>query len=217
MKTNIILIIAALSVLLAACKKETEKTYPTDGLVSWFNFDNNLDDQLGATPTGINNNSVTFTGGKAGKAITLNGSDQYISFARNTFRNGNNISVALWIKKSGTAGMYFILCDDFGIYTSEGKAGIAISTPLTSSAKGMITEGQWTHFVGTYDGTNIKAYINGVLTETISHTGNIAPWYGDMEIGRFNTVYWSGSVDDLFIYNKVLSQEEVTQLYEYHR
>jgi len=113
--------------------------------------------------------------------------------------------------------MYFILCDDFGIYTSGDQAGIAISTPLTSSAKGTITADKWTHFVGTYDGTNIKAYINGVLTETISHSGNIAPWYGNMEIGRFNTEYWSGSVDDLFIYNKVLTQEEVTQLYDYHR
>jgi len=33
----------------------------------------------------------------------------------------------------------------------------------------------------------------------------------------FYNEFWCGVVDDLFIYNKVLSQSEVDQLYNYHK
>jgi hypothetical protein len=219
MKNTILFIAVMLLALNTSCKKEPaeENAYPTDGLISYFNFDDNLKDQLGNTPDGTNNGGALFTDGKAGKAITFNGSNQYLEFARNTYRNGNNISVSLWLKRTGTAGLYFVMCDDFGVWATESTAGLAISLPNTNSARGNITKDVWTHLVGTYDGTNIKAYINGVLVETTNHPGDIAPWVGNLKIGKFDTEFWSGSVDDLFIYNKVLSQSEVDQLYNYHK
>ncbi len=219
MKNKILLIAALYLSVVFSCKKEPseEKTYPADGLISYFNFDDNLADQLGNTPNGTNNGGALFTDGKAGKAIAFNGSNQYLEFARKNYRSGNNISVSLWLKRSGSTGLYFIMCDDFGVWSNENSAGLAISLPETSSARGTITNGVWTHLVGTYDGTNIKAYINGVLVETTNHPGNITAWVGNLKLGRFDTEYWSGSVDDLFIYSKVLSQSEVDQLYNYHK
>jgi len=219
MKTKVIFIIAVLTLLNFSCKKEPleENTYPTDGLVSYFNFDDNLSDQLGNTSDGTNYGSAVFEEGIAGKAITLNGSNQHIEFSRKTFRSGNNISVSVWLKRSGSAGLYFIICNDFGMFThSEGYAGMAISVPGTFNAHGDITPGEWVHMVGTYDGTNIKAYINGSLEQTTSWPGNISGLDEFLKIGNFSGERWSGSVDDLFIYNKVLSQSEVDQLYNYH-
>lgn len=69
--------------------------------------------------------------------------------------------------------------------------------------------------VGTYDGTNIKMYINGVLKGTTLHAGNIFDENAELTIGKFDTEFWKGSIDEFFIYNKVLTQEEVTQLYNY--
>jgi hypothetical protein len=192
--------------------------YPATGLISYFNFDNNLNDQLSNTPTGVNYGSATYTDGKSGKAITLNGTSQYIQFARKTYKSGNNVSVALWFKKPNTAEAlkFFIMCSDFGLWTQTGSAGIAISVPSTSSASGTITQNVWVHLAGTYDGTNIKVYINGVLRETKYHPGSISDPDRNLTLGFFNASYWGGSIDDLFIYNKVLNQTEVTQLYNYH-
>lgn len=220
MKKQILLIAAMFLILALSCKKEPveENTYPTDGLVSYFNFDDNLTDQAGSTPTGTNNGGASFIEGKAGKAISLNGSGQYIEFPRKTFRSGNNVSVSLWFKRTGNAGLYFLICNDFGIFThSEGYAGIAISVPDTDNAHGTISQDEWTHLVGTYDGTNIKAYINGVLKETKSWPGDISGVDENLKVGMFFNEYWSGSVDDLFIYNKVLSQAEVDQLFNFHK
>lgn len=194
----------------------TTPNYPTIGLISYFNFDNNLKDQLGNTPNGTNYGGATFTTGKAGNAITLNGTNQYIRFGRKTYKNVNNISVALWLKKPSTAESlgFFIMCSDFAVATESGYATFAISLPSTNNAHGAIAQNTWVHLAGTYDGTNIKVYINGVLTETKYHPGNISDSDRNLTLGYFNSEYWGGSIDDLFIYNKVLTQEEVNQLLE---
>jgi len=220
MKNKILLIAVMLMALLASCTKEPSDndTYPTDGLVSYFNFDDNLADQVGTTPNGTNNGSASFIEGKAGKAISLNGSGQYIEFPRKSFRSGNIVSLSVWFKRTGTAGLYFLICNDFGAFThADGYAGMAISVPDTQNAHGTINKNEWTHLAGTYDGTNIRTYINGVLKETKSWPGTISGVDENLKVGMFSDEYWSGAVDDLFIYNKVLSQSEVDQLYNYHK
>ncbi|MBW6500052.1 MAG: hypothetical protein K0B05_01555 [Bacteroidales bacterium] len=196
----------------------TSSTYPVAGLISYFNFDDNLIDLLGNTPAGVNHGSATFTEGKSGKAITLNGTNQYIQFGRKTYKNVNNISVAFWFIKPNTSESlkYFLSCSDFGVWTKTGTAGIAISLPSTNSASGSITQNTWVHLVGTYDGTNIKVYINSILTEIQYHPGNIYDANSYLTLGLWSSSYWGGSIDDLFIYNKALTQSEVNQLYNYH-
>ncbi|MCK7538990.1 MAG: hypothetical protein MZV63_52675 [Marinilabiliales bacterium] len=71
MKNKIIIVAAALIALNLSCSKDPgtdEKAYPTDGLISYFPFDDNLADELINTPAGVNHNSAAFTEGKAGKA-----------------------------------------------------------------------------------------------------------------------------------------------------
>ena len=195
---------------------DTSKTYPTSGLVSYFKFDDNLKDSNNKTPDGTNNGNVAFIEGKSGKAISLSGTN-YISFSRKTFKSGNNISISVWFKAQHGAIRYFLMCSDFGAATNQGNAAFAISLPNTSSAIGAYVADSWSHMVGTYDGTNIKIYINGVLKETKLHTGNISDENRALTIGKFDTEFWKGSIDEFFIYNKVLTQEEATQLYNYSK
>jgi hypothetical protein len=194
--------------------------YPTNGLISYFNFDNNLKDQLGNTPDGANYGGATFTSGKAGSAITFNGTNQYIQFGRKTYQNGNNVSVAFWfVKPNTTEGLkFFINCNDFSVATNGASASFVISVPYTNNASGTIAQNAWIHFVGTYDGTNIKVYINSVLANTTNWPGSLDV-YGNnyLTLGYDSgTSYWNGMIDDLFIYNRVLTQTEVNQLFYYH-
>ena len=203
--------------------------FKISGLISYFNFDNNLQDQLGNTPAGVDTGGALFTDGKNGSAISLNGTNQYIQFGRTTYKSGNCICVALWFK-SNTAGLrYMVMCSDFGIwtetnavYTKTGSAGMAISLPETNSAEGIIVQNDWVHLVGTYDGTSIKVYINSVLAQTTNWPGNISDPNRNLTLGYFspegysNPGYWEGTIDDLFIFDKVLTQEEVNYLFNFH-
>lgn len=213
--------------MISSCKKDDKDDnnnnntsgYPTSGLVSYFNFDDNIKDQVGTTPDGTNY-GATFVAGKNGEAIDFNGSGQYVEYNRASFVSGNNVSVSCWINYSleNNNSIYFIMCNDFGIFTTDG-IGMAISVPGTNNAKGASTPDTWYHFVGTYDGTYIKAYINGVLVQTTEHPGELQELNYNLQLGTFQALdgYWHGSIDDLFIYEKVLSQAEITQLYNYHQ
>ena len=71
MKSRIYFLVLVLAALTLSCSKEQEEenTYPTSGLVSYFNFDDNLSDQMGYIPAGTNNGGATFTAGQAGNCL----------------------------------------------------------------------------------------------------------------------------------------------------
>jgi hypothetical protein len=217
MKKTIILSAVLLTILFSACKKSSNPTpyYPTAGLVSYYSFDRSFYDQLGFDDT-ASFVTASFAPGKVGQAMSLNGTYQYaLYYFKGTFINGgNSVSVSFWFNSAATPGLkYFIMCNDFGIWTDNDQVGMAISTPSTNSASGSFTTNIWTHFVGTYDGNNIKVYLNGVLAGTTVWAGTPSGTAGNFTIGSFNSVYWAGSIDELFIYKKALSQSEVTTLY----
>lgn len=78
----------------------------------------------------------------------------------------------------------------------------------------------WMLITGTFDGTNIKLYENGVLKDTVEYIGGINSEPSDSMVigGRISgDRIIDGSIADVRIYNRVLSQEEITMLYEQYR
>ncbi len=218
MKFRIALFILSIGSIIS-CKKKTtsDPTYPSSGLVSYYNFDDNLTDQKGNSPDGQNFNGTPFVPGKNGKALSFNGVDQRVMFDRKTFKSGNNVSVAFWFKSTDTFDIHVpVSCSDFVVTTNFHTGSIIFALTDPHFASGDYTPGTWTHFAGTYDGTNIKFYVNGVLKQTVTITENIEDGNAYLLLGDYHNVYWQGLLDDLFIYNKALTQSEVTQLYNYH-
>ncbi len=74
--------------------------------------------------------------------------------------------------------------------------------------------GQWEHFVGTYDGSTVRIYRDGVLTGTTSYTGSMSGTE-EWRIGqRWDLAdYFSGSIDEVAVFNRTLSAQEVANLY----
>lgn len=210
-----------LGVLVFSCKKGQNGDdiyFPEDGLVSYFRFEDNLKDELGNTPDGVNSNNSPFISGVEGKAISFNGVDQKVVFDRQTYKDGSNFSISFWFKKSDNTGLsYAMECNDFIFATNQDEAilNIDLLSMPNENARGSFTYGEWTHFVGTYDGLEIKAYINGELKETKSHSGTIDNTGRDLALAfRFsNSTYWEGAFDELFIYERVLSLDEVIDMY----
>ena len=78
-----------------------------------------------------------------------------------------------------------------------------------------IAQNNWYHAVGTYDGSNVKLYVNGVLQlTTASTTVPTRSNLGIILMRRWDAGdYFGGSLSTVKIYNKALTQQEILQNY----
>ncbi|GAG42673.1 unnamed protein product, partial [marine sediment metagenome] len=79
------------------------------------------------------------------------------------------------------------------------------------------TANQWYHVVGRYDGSDITIYVNGIQGETLS-VGSITDYSGVATgIGVYSMqrkeMYFNGLIDEVAIYNRSLSSDEIYQQY----
>ena len=77
--------------------------------------------------------------------------------------------------------------------------------------------GEWAFFVGTYDGTTLNLYKNGILVSSLTRTISTINAASQFRIGYFgisgNQVYFNGMIDDVRIYNAALTAAEIQQHY----
>jgi Ca2+-binding RTX toxin-like protein len=76
-----------------------------------------------------------------------------------------------------------------------------------------IPAGAWTHLATTYDGANLRIYVNGALAATRGVTGDIEVGVGALRIGgnkAFPGEFFSGLIDEVKVYNRALSAAEIT-------
>jgi hypothetical protein len=108
--------------------------------------------------------------------------------------------------------------NDRNLYlNSDGRIAARIfdgnSKIVTSSAR--ISAGNWTHIAISGNGNNLKLYINGILDRTIT-TGTAITNYSTPEfiLGQATQTgtYFKGQINDVRMYNRVLSDNEISQL-----
>ena len=88
------------------------------------------------------------------------------------------------------------------------------ATDLAAAAA--VPQDAWTHVAGTYDGSNMRIYIDGSESNSIGKTGSIATSTIALHLGdRTNQATnrrWQGRLDDVRIYDRALSATEVQVL-----
>ena len=215
--------------------------YNTEGLVGYWSFDEGegitANDLSGFNNDGIMYSSSTVTdlhtssGCVLGKCASFDGEDDYVGCGQSSSLNNlSQLTVGIWInitnhdrfgrlvdKRIWTNGTFVVMFSgtsdkiQFGI---ENDAGTQVTIDSVSS----ITLGQWTHIAATWDGSDMKIYVNGALDTptpanqngTISSTRSI--YINSGQTGADN--YVDGLIDEVRIYNRALSPSEVQALYE---
>ncbi|MFA5142493.1 MAG: LamG domain-containing protein, partial [Candidatus Woesearchaeota archaeon] len=195
-----------------------------------YDFVNNRMDAVIYNGTGIQN--VT---GKIKGAYSFDGDADYVNITNfnslNFFPEASGFTFSVWIKPApslnGRNGI-------FGLYTSTGRTKNHISLTTAGYVEydqydpsgGQLTStlvppnDQWTHITVINNLTFKGIYINGVLnvannTPSENYTG-VAPtvaWIG----GRWNSgvnYYFNGSIDEVKIWNRSLTAQEIKQEYE---
>jgi len=214
------------------------------GLVGWWTFDgnnmtSNVKDSSGQgnngslvlTPAG---NTATSTGvvpGRLGQAFKFDGVDDYVNVANSTSLNitTNTVTVSVWVngfspgnnkaivfKANGSGVQGYLLQTG-----SSGNAKFGIgngSFNQTADVGNIVWNNKWHLLTGTYDGNNVKIYVNGVLNNQAAVTGNISDSSGfGLGIAARNPVNASfmfpGLIDDVRVYSRTLSATEISELY----
>jgi hypothetical protein len=98
---------------------------------------------------------------------------------------------------------------EFGLVTNNSNS---LTTGTTAPQ-----QGKWYYLVGTYDGSNIRLYVNGQLEATAATTGNVVSSTTPLNIGSFkvnpgdpSTRFLNGKIDELALYTRALSATEIT-------
>jgi hypothetical protein len=89
--------------------------------------------------------------------------------------------------------------------------------PLSNT---VVQLGQWYHAAGTYDGNVMKIFVNGNLEGSEPISLPLGANTFDLTIGRMNhdvNPYWvNGTIDEIYIYNRALDDNEIRELYSKH-
>lgn len=199
-----------------------------NSLVGWWRMNEAAGGTLVQDFSGYGNNGTWYgnttsnvTTGRFGNALSFDGVDDYVNVGNDTSLSiSNNITVSTWIyktnnsnfapiitKSSGTTG-YYLMNDALTIQKVifVVKIGGVSRTAYTPTATFL---NNWNHVVGVYNGTRVLIYLNGVLSATGTDiTGNIDTNIWSVRIGPYN-----GSIDEVRIYNRALSAEEINASY----
>jgi len=166
-------------------------------------------------------------------SMSFDGTNDWINCGRDSSLDFNNaITISAWIKTDATVGttvMPILFKDSTGAGTrcyslgfrplSAGydKAYIGIfhtngnNTSVYTSTAGALSNGNWHHLMGTYDGTDntdaLKIYVDGVLdntaTPTPGDTGIHIKTNVDVAIGSIShgvSWWWEGGIDDVAVW-----------------
>ncbi len=206
---------------------------PTSGLVGWWPFNGNANDESG----NINNGTIdgaTLTSdrfGNANNAYYFNGS-AIISILNNSSLNiqsGNGMSVSIWAektdiiasggligKRNGCAGNLFqyqiaFVIGDGGI--GWGGMNGASDSYIDHNMLPLFPLNNWVNFIGTFDGSKWKIYQNAILMDSL-----VAPMQpevtNDLLIGGSGSCQkFIGNLDDIGIWNRALTECEISALY----
>lgn len=218
----------------------------SDGLVGYWTFDGNKIAGVTAYDSGSGGNNGTLTTGpipalgKVGQALSFDGTNDCVVITNaSSIQNLGPMTISIWLKYNvttgfglpigkrdgGTAGAWYIeLSATNKTITFLKRTGIS---RVTSTNTLLLKE--WVHVVVTWDGsntgTNIKIYQNGTeLSYGSASNGTVADDSANnlsigsgLSSGACSVTPFTGLIDEVRLYNRVITSDEIKALYNMGR
>lgn len=154
--------------------------------------------------------------------------------------NGTSVTVSAWVKARAFPAYGVVINKAYRNDNTWNSPYVSLYISLTASGDGSwapaiavggsyvqptqtgvfrIPLHQWTLLAFTYDGTNLRSYINGALSGTTSFPGQIDyGTHGPWDVGGVSNAtigqYWDGHIDDIRVENVVRSQSYLEAMYK---
>jgi len=213
-------------------------------LVMWLTFDegsgNIAYDYSGNKNNGTLYNGTNICGGidacplwvdgKYGRAVSFDGINDYILIGNSTIFNAQPFTAAIWINYSGGDGYKTAIHKgsdtdrEWGILRYTSTNGGQITAYIYNSTNSqfelrsdVVPElNRWYYTVLTFDGSIAKLYIDSALKVSKSIAGPRKITVNNLVIGSMSDLvnFWNGTIDDVRIYNRALTDEEILSHYQ---
>jgi hypothetical protein len=174
-------------------------------------------------------NGTSWTSGRYGNAVQFDGVNDYVNCGNGSSLSGmNQLTVEGWVRyygggwqkiigKGNTSGGGGDFSYIVGTVDDVVRYGVKNVSGSYQSFNGRInvSAGVWHHLAMTYDGTQIKGYVDGVLDDNQSLTGRVREEAAPLTVGAFLTRYYeagelfNGTIDEVRILNRALNASEV--------
>ncbi len=216
------LLLTAISIFgLATISMAQVPTYvPTSGLLAWWPFSGNATDESGNGNNGTNF-GATLTqdrNGNLNSAYSFSGNK--ITTPNQVIPQYQSFTVSFWVKPSSTAGVQEFMSQNFwpsAFYVGMNGGYIRCGDTWASTGA-YVNNSVWQNIVIVRNyPSNVSIFINGVIaatqpTDIILGGSPSDPLVFGKQYGS-NLEYYSGVLDDIGIWNRALSWNEVCQLY----
>lgn len=211
--------------------------------IAAYSFSGDASDESGNGNDGIVHGATLTEDrfGNSNSAYYFDGVDNFIEISDNPVYKTKEKTISFWFYKSNdyiedtpgpndVEGLVFKAFSTntpreygFTIFNLSPPFGIQFHTVNNESA--FNTQGPnniqpytWYNIVGTISQSEISLYINGQLVDKRTISGGVINTDDPIVLGKassssLNTRYFNGIIDDLYIYNRVLSSDEIENLY----
>ncbi len=215
----------------------TNYTLYNDSLVFMANFDNltalgendtHIFDISSSGKNGTGYNGVLWNStGKHGGCFEFDGTDDYIQ-VKSFDMAETDFSVLLWFRTTNSTSSIFVASKDENwgyhdrnLYLEDGKLKFRLWTEETIATTDTYNDGEWHQLVALVDSSEgMILYVDGVFKVNGSKTSSDASESNDIRIGQTSfasfpiaAAYFNGSIDEVKIWNRVLTEEEIYQEY----
>lgn len=213
---------------------------PSQGLLAHYEFNGNANDASGNNYNGTLNGAIVTTDrcDETNKALNFDGIDDNIELGQQINLGTSDFTLSALIKPNviDTSCRHIITKGltstgtpsevGFGLLFMNGKLCFFVngSIPKTGISGVTIPVDEWSYVTGVRDGHNLYLYVNGVLVGTatdpvVTNTNSNIP----LNIGSasfteapYRRYFFNGKIDDIRIYNRALSGQEISKLSEIH-
>ncbi len=205
-----------------------------DGLVGAWNLDEGQG-LVTADSSGWGNGGTLVGGsswvpGVSGSAVRSDGATGLVRVPDSAALDvSTGLTVAAWVRPEQAATQYVVkkatndAADGFELaLASNGKPFLRLNedssgdTYRVNATSSYPTNGTWVHLVGSYDGTRMRIYVNGVEQASKAGPASIGTNASPLGIGAEGNGYRpvKGAVDGVRLYDRALSAAEVTTLFQ---
>jgi hypothetical protein len=215
----------------AACSTDSVQAFGADAAfssnIALYQLDGNANDTTtnydATSDTGV---TYSATGAKFGQAASFNGSSKIDlpSTVVDSIKSNSSFAVSAWFNTSVTGTRQVMFSSFDGTYITlevttgnqlHGIVANSVGTQINLTIPITVTDGAWHHALFTGENGDLRLYLdNGTPQTSASWNGTFFNGTTGTDIGsRFGNYYFNGKIDQVRIFDKAISAEDVATLY----
>lgn len=171
---------------------------------------------------GILKGNASYTQGKSGSAISLDGNGSYISLNENSgFDFGTEFTLSMWVKQGSNTGFNALFAKGdksaaghFELYTQDGNLRL-YGTEINDNILNInLSDKEWHHVAIVFNGSEIVSYDNAVEKARISRQTSVVNSNNNLTIGSLvdGGIPFIGQIEDVMLKKAALDQTSISSV-----